>query len=218
MKWSSLSPIEDAELQLFAQQAYRYCIDWFGVPLDDNWRYVLVDGSFDGCAHNRILREYTIVIRSDYAYPEQKKAAIAHEMYHRMTLLKEGLRESAWIDEMLAFLVSQRILSNQGMLEYANLRLQRQLNSKYRLDLSSLQKAQRKRILFGLGGITYPQGFASAVACLGTELEAKLGWSTINYLVQCRTWEEWFAKLPPESKSDASALLGIDLCTMEKYI
>jgi len=205
----ALVAIEDVDLQRFAQQAYDHCVKWFGLPLDESWSYVLLNGTFDGCARSALLKEYTIVIRRTYVSSEPKKAAIAHEIYHRVTMLRKGLHRAVWIDEMLAFLAVQHILSAQGLLEYADFRLKHQCESQSILGLKNVQNVRRKRILLGLRGVTYPLGFGTAVACLGIELDNLLGWPTLCHLVQCQTWEEWFTILALEIQPQVKILLGI---------
>lgn len=207
--WKLISSIEDPELINFSQKAYIHCVKWFGEPDDEKWQCTLNYGYSNGCARNWLLREYVIVIRNTYKYAEQKKAIIAHEIYHRATMRRKGLRQSVWVDEMVAFLVSQQILRAENLSNYADLRIQRHLEKQVKINISHLHKVRRRRIIIGYPCANYPTDFGASVACLGTELEYLVGWSNICRLVNCTSWDDWLDGLPLESRSIVLALLKI---------
>ncbi|HZO90379.1 MAG TPA: hypothetical protein VFB38_18785 [Chthonomonadaceae bacterium] len=50
------SPIEDRKLEIFGHRAYELCVQWFGVPEDASWPYILLNGPRNACTRNRLLR------------------------------------------------------------------------------------------------------------------------------------------------------------------
>lgn len=202
-------PILQAEFISFAQVAYNSCVDWFGVPNDEKRKFVLVWGHFDGCCRNRLVREYTIVIRREYQHPEQIMAATAHEMYHRVTMWRRGLTQCVWTDEMLAFLASQKLLVLHGMTDYARLRYETLREHHKMLSMDSLRKCVRKRVTFGRRGVVYPEGFGESVARVGVELEALVGWDAICRIVKHTAWNDWLVEIDAITIPAVAKLLSL---------
>jgi hypothetical protein len=198
-----------SELRLFLSQTYQLYTEWFGIPIDARLPTVLVTGEFDACYRNRLLCEYTIVVRSDYESPEQRCAAIAHELYHRVTCRLGGLRRLQWLDEMLAFLASDHALRFNGMSEYADLRRDCYVNSTPRLTLAQAKRARSKRLALGFGGFRYPDGFGAAVALLGISLLEATTWSDIRSITRHRSWTDWLVSMPTEVRKRASQILEL---------
>ncbi len=121
----NLVEIQDPHLLDFSKQAYNWCVTWFGIPVDELWEYEILIASMSGCSRQKLFKYYTIYIDKRNKSIEQKMAIIAHEVYHRVTIPKNSLRRIVWVDEMVAFLVSDRILMMSGLEQYAEYRKQK---------------------------------------------------------------------------------------------
>ncbi len=117
--------IEDAELLDFSNQAYNWCVTWFGTPDDELLPYEILRAPMNGCSRHRLVKLYSIYINKNYKFQEQILATLGHEVYHRVTMQKNSLRRIVWVDEMVAFLISDRILMISGLAEYAEYRKQK---------------------------------------------------------------------------------------------
>ena len=203
------TPINDPDLLAFAGRTLSNLYTWFGHPCDPTWPVVIVYGGCEMCGRNRILREYSIVLRGAYPNEAMRLAALAHELYHRATMIRRGLRSQLWIDEMLAFLTSQRILELEGAGAYAEQRFQH-LHQRYQpLDLHVVQSVRTKRRWFG--PIEYPIGFSASVARLGVDLQRIVGWRAACSLVAHSDFADWLASLPADRRAPAATTLGIPL-------
>lgn len=200
---------EDESLHELAAWAFTENVEWFGLPTDSSWRHTIVRGPFSAMSSDPRSQQYLIFIRSSYRSSEQLCSAVGHEMYHRVTLCHNGLRRFVWVDEMMAFLVSQHLLMKKGFNDYAQLRLRVRFESDVIMGIKDLRSARRRRVWLGIKGIAYPEGFGAGVAALGTKVENLVGWEQMCRLVHCKTWEEWLAPLAPGVRQEVSDLLDL---------
>ncbi len=205
----NMNPIEGRELQLFAERVSEVYRDWFGPPADPHWPAVLVAAAFEKCVRNFVLREYTVSIYYKLEREEEKKASIAHELYHRATMRFPGLRKQMWLDELLAFLATMHILKREGLTEFAEAYRNSLCLGYAPMDVHSLQRSRTKRSWRTLGGIVYPPRFLATVANVGTALDNLLEWHEICGLVTYREWRQWLNTLPPDVRPQTIELLGI---------
>ncbi len=200
---------DDEDLYTFADVAYARYVEWFGPPKNPERPYKIKGGPYSGIGYDMFAREYVIVINKKYEYYEQCFATLAHEMYHRVTKHHRGLRQLLWVDEMMAEVSTRQLLCEQGYTDYADLRLQVDRQKVKQLNVSALKNAQRRRVLLGLRGFAYPEGFAEGVSLLGATLEKIVGWEQMCRLIHCQTWDEWLVILPDDVRLQVCRLLGL---------
>lgn len=203
---------QDEDLRAFAVAAYSQCVEWFGIPDDHRIGFSIVGGPYTALARDLISRQYVIVISNELRHAEPRFASIAHEMYHRVTMHRRGLREALWVDEMLAFLTTQRILCGMGFAEYADERLRRQREEASTMSVEQLRRARPlfRRYLW-LSAVAYPAGFTAGSGVLGARLLEVVGWEHTARMIACHTWEQWLALLPESQVPKAVTLLEISL-------
>jgi hypothetical protein len=202
-------PQSHTEIHRFAARAYEMCATWYGPPQDAHKPYTLLYGPCTALTLDPLKQVYRVVVSEGNQTDEQKCAAIAHEIYHRVTFLCAGLRRTLWVDEMMAFLTSQHVLIEIGFGDYAMTRRKAYTSRPLILAVDALGRAKRRRILFGIGGISYPEGFAAGVATVGCQLEDIVGWDHMRQVLACRDWQEWLLSLPPRKRAQAGRLLQI---------
>lgn len=204
-------PIEDEQqLRHLADRAYARLTEWFGNPHDETWPYRLMSAPFSGISRDPRKCEYIIFLPATYRYVEQRVASICHEMYHRVTVGMLGLHQQLWVDEMLAFMASQRLLRELGYGLYAKHRFGANYNPRNALSVSSLYRARRRRVLFGLGGFAYPPGFTAGIVMLSTRFEALLDWHDICQIVHFQDWFQWLQTVPSDVRPELRRLLQLD--------
>ena len=105
-----------AVVDQYADEAYRYCVRWFGSPKDAHkgWKVVQGEQSF----FRRSFGKPMITISKHATSKEQLCGDIAHEMYHRVTEGRKGLADELWVKETMAVLTSQWFQQNQGFKDY----------------------------------------------------------------------------------------------------
>jgi hypothetical protein len=192
----------DTSLQSFAITAYRCCTDWFGTPPDEDWPCHIVQFRSNSCRRSVLFHEYYITVMSTYKMAEQSKATIAHEIYHRVTRLRGGLRKLPWLDELLAFLASQHVLRANGLSDYAKTRIKHARYRNCHVDLRAVKAVPRWKYIFGM-----PTWFYDAVATAGAELDRVLEWSIICRLIHSQSWDQWLQHVPIEQRTYVRDLL-----------
>src|SRR5579871_6829573 len=197
--------VKDDQLNEFAAYCFETYVGWFGPQQGPQWPYEIVFGPSNMCLRNCILRRYEIVIMKSYETNKQKFASIAHEMYHCVTKNRSSLIRFLWVDEMMAFVTSQRILRQRGYHDYADLRLKVAIESPDCMDILALKKAKARKTMFQ---IIYPDGFAAGVNTLGAELEKLVGWEAMTRLIQCISWKEWLYALSADVRPPVCQLLA----------
>jgi hypothetical protein len=201
---------DEQQLRNYADFAFQRCCAWFGRPADADFRLCFVGAPFSGTSRSAKRRSYAIWISRQATSKEARLADLFHEMYHRVTMCCTGLRQELWVDETLAFLASQRLLQEAGLGQYAKLRLAFYFNPAKALAVPALKKARARKVLFGLYGVHYPEGFNEGVAVLGFRLDQLLEWEAICRLAVDKTWSEWLGQIRPELHGKLGELLMID--------
>jgi hypothetical protein len=107
--------VRDPDLLNYAARSFRRCAQWFGAPGDAARPTVLVLGLRPECVHEPGERRYDLYLQRD-TDPWQMRLQIGHEMFHRVC--SQG-RIFHWTHEMLACLVSVRLLREHGLNDYA---------------------------------------------------------------------------------------------------
>lgn len=187
------------DLYKCADAAYQYYVSLFGMPKDASWSYEIITAPSASVGRDPFRRMYIVAVRISEQNRERRLASAAHEMYHRVTLLRKGLhRQHLWVDEMLAFLATDKFLRDYGLRAYCDAELKRRYAMPHRLKIETLKGLRRRSNLFGLVRSQYPPDFASTIAVLGKTLEQLVGWENICQLVHCRTWQDWIASLPQQ--------------------
>jgi len=76
---------DEPELRAFGDRAYTHCVEWFGQPADPQRPYVLVRGVDRSSRYAPRGRLYYIVASRHCKTQSQRLAAVAHEMFHRIS-------------------------------------------------------------------------------------------------------------------------------------
>ena len=195
----------DPKLDAYADYAYPKCIAWFGPVQDPHWTYEINYAFRAGLTKDPFRKCYLIMLWRTCKEYEPLYDGIGHEMYHRVTNSRKGLRQIYWIDEMLAFLTAHHLLSDFGQGAYADY-LEQLYKEEAFLSLKELSEVQPAR---GIKRIFYfpPDGFVPGILRIGIALEKMVGWENICSLVHCRTWEQWLSSLPDAMRQEAHRLL-----------
>jgi hypothetical protein len=212
--WKYIKAIDfeykDEELDAIAPRIYARCVDWFGPPIDPNWPYQIMGGPFGTTTRDFFAKRYIITIPTDCKTLEQRVAVLAHEMYHRVTMHRDGLRRQLWIDEMMAEVTTLKFLREAGFTWYANQWLCSLYDNPPALDMRDLQRGSRhKSGLWNALGIEHHDEFYDKVALIGVELQRLVGWEQICRIVHCRTWDEWLASLSADLRAEVCDLLAL---------
>jgi hypothetical protein len=166
----------------------------------------VVHGPRTGCGWDPISRVYNIMIRKDVEAGGDRFAAIAHEVYHRVTWTR-WIHRVLYLDEMMAFLCTRQTLLETGYEELAD-EIDRQVRSVQNLPDVAILRRSRGRRPMGLIFNSYPNGFYPGVSNLGLDLLSLVGWSRLCRLAKCNDIDDWIAELPAESQSQVRALIG----------
>lgn len=200
--------INDAMLLSQVPRVYAMLVSWFGDPADLNVPCDIVLGPTSGAGRDWWTRRYVIMIANDASSDAERLSVLAHEMYHRVTSKRRGLNRLLWVDEMLAILCEQRILTQNTYTAYARLVFEA-YNTQQRMSTDDLADVRVRMGFLGWSNQPYPDGFIAAVLHLGNKLERVVGWDRLCNLVAVRSWEEWLAALPQDIRMEAKRLLPI---------
>ncbi len=197
---SSKEPLaNEKECEAYAKAAYQYCIGLYGPPADSKQAYVLTRGvsSDSGCSY--ILGKYTITLSPELETLDQLCMVIGHEMYHRITMRRKGLRRQIWIDEMLAFLTSLWFLQQQGFSSYAEYCIGACQESADSIDLNALRTFRRPPWHKRLRDLSqaYPENFYTDIARVAVALKRIVDGNDLCRILKATTVDEWIASLPP---------------------
>lgn len=195
------------DLELIGNRCYALCVRWFGVPPDASHNCRIIRGPNDCLRKSMITGNYILIVNKTYATAEQLYAVISHEMYHRVINSSKGLARNLWVDELLAFAVTQKTLEEFGFHEQIILR-NRHHTKGYALGAEELKKV-RKKLSLGLGYGAYPDGFNAGVATLAIKLQAMVEWRSICLLTKCDSWGDWLAALPGDLQYEISDLFAL---------
>ncbi len=198
--------------QDFAANAYQYCTELYGAPGDANTLYCLLNGMDDklsSCFCS--LGWYVIVLSPGLETVEQQCMVIGHEMYHRFTMHRKGLRCQIWVDELLAFLTSLWFLQQQGFSEYADAFIEGYTNSPGKIDLRVLREFRRPLWYIRLKnlGPVYPEDFYTEIARLGVALKSMVSRNDLCRIIKANSLEDWIASLPAEKQYGVCRILEV---------
>jgi hypothetical protein len=202
--------VSERELYEYAEFAQTKLIEWFGEPADMDWTYTIELYRYSALERDPFRHTYTIFLRKDYKSKEQFFADVAHEIYHRVTNWRSGLRRLMWVDEMIAFLATQHVLRGTGLSDYADVIKDHHYNrgnDEIPLNIRQLRRYNHRRPFPGILGSNYPKTFGNSVALIGLSLEEAVGWEAICRLTFAINWNEWYSWLSPDAASQARQLL-----------
>ena len=137
---------------------------------------------------------------------------IGHEMYHRVTMHRKGLRRQPWIDEVLAFLTSLWFLHHQGFSSYADFLTQKHQERDRKPDLAGLRAHRRSTWYERLRTLSrdYPEYFYSNLGHISRALNQIVDTNDLCRIIQSETLEEWIGLLPPEKQYGVCRLLEVE--------
>lgn len=194
----------------YAQAAYDCCVAWYGPPLNPQKPYCLqqVDGT-SSCSY--MFGKYCLMISRKATTPEQLCSVIAHEMYHRVTVKRQGLAKEMWVQEMMALLSSHWFLGQQGFTEYAEAVKKRWLDAEGKPDISLMCASRRRlgRDWLLRGGDWYTPEFTISVGRISYALMHLLNDNDLRRIIKAVTLEEWIASLPHEKQYGVCRLLEV---------
>jgi len=199
------------ECEAYAEDAFRYCVSLYGQPADAKRPYRLFKGTGEQSACSYSFGCYTILISPDCTTLEQQCMTIGHEMYHRVTMRRNGLRKQVWVDELLALLTSLWFLPQHGFSEYADDVLEGYTSSPVKIDLRKLREYRRPPWYVNLKtlGPKYPENFYTEIARLATALKHIVSGNDICRIIKANTLAEWIASLPEEKQYAVCCILEV---------
>jgi hypothetical protein len=197
--------VRDADLLHYADLARSWCAAQFGAPPDAARPAILLLGLRPECVFEPGERRYDLYLQRG-SDPWQLRLQIGHEMFHRVC--SRG-RIFHWTHEMLACLVSVRLLRRLGMDEYAERRESEWREEARLLPLPDMLAAD----LWTLG--VYPPGYYGRAFVTGEAVVAAAGWEATRRLARSvlpggltPDVEGWIARLPPEAAARVRAALA----------
>jgi len=93
------------ETKEFAAYCLQQCVEWFGAPPDLARPYKFETELLSCCTYHFLEKTYIIAFALADRFEVSKDRhwwVLAHEMYHRCTMRRRGMRRYVWVDEMLA--------------------------------------------------------------------------------------------------------------------
>ena len=196
--------VQGGDLQGYADLAYAFCADGFGPPRDAHRPTLLLLGLHPECAYEPEERRYDIYLQRG-SDPWQQRLQIGHEMFHRTC---SWGRVFHWSHEMLACMVSVRLLHRHGLPEYARIIEQNWLRDADKLSLAAMQATD----LWATS--CYPPGFYGRAYAVGVALTEAVGWDRLRPLARrfcpygAPDVDGWLAGLPPAVRARARAVLS----------
>jgi len=149
-------------------------------------------------------------IDKNYKTDEQLHAALMHEMYHRVTLGRDGLHRDTWVDEIIAFLAAHYGLIEFGMTEYASYRLSYLTREQVLLSLEDVKHAKQKSF-FEFSSSLFPEGYGGRIYRTAQELDLLVGWPQVRRMVDCRNWSDWLAPFSADIREKIILLLDLSV-------
>ena len=195
--------LQGGDLQSYAALAYAYCAESFGPPRDARRPTLLLLGLHPECAYEPEERRYDIYLQRG-SDASQLRLQIGHEMFHRVC---SWGRVFHWSHEMLACMVSVRLLHRHGQQEYARSIEQNWLREADKLSLSAMQATDL------WANPCYPPGFYGRAYAAGVALTEAVGWDRLRPLARrlgadvAPDVDGWIAGLPPALGARARAVL-----------
>jgi hypothetical protein len=194
--------VRDPDLLHYACLAEATCHRDFGKPADHQRPTLLLWGLRPECVLEPQERRYEIYLQygSD---PYQLRLQIGHEVFHRTC--SQG-RIFHWTHEMLACLVSVRLLRRNGWSEYAALMEEQYAGQAEQVTFAEMATADLSRT-------PYPAGLYGRAYVTGAALGEWVGWNSLCRLARCLDQGgapdlgAWQARLPPAEAQRVATLL-----------
>lgn len=202
--------VRDPDLLDYGELASTYCVRHFGSPHDRERPTLFVLGLRPECVREPADRRYDVYLQRD-SDPCQLRLQIGHEVFHRVC--SQGAIFH-WTHEMLACLVSLRLLKRYGMGEYAARREQEWLG-----EAAQLEPAQMLQVDLWQTPC-YPPGFYGRAYATGLALVQAVGWGHLCSLARCLSpqgapdLDRWVAGLSPDVAPNVRAALTQTLFSM----
>ncbi len=195
----------------FAADAYKFCTELFGPPADLHKPYRLINGTDEISACWYAIGLYTISLSPKCETIEEQCMMIGHEMYHRFTMHRKGMRQQLWVDELLAFLTSHSFLKRQGYSDYAESFAQMHTSPIGKLDIKKLRGYPRPSLYNRVKdmGLIYYEEFYFDIAQLFAALKTILGSKDIYPLLKASSLEQWIDSLPEEKQYCVCRILEV---------
>lgn len=112
-RMAAIQPYEvNEETKAFADHCLQKCVEWFGAPDDLVCSYRFNTDIYSRCLYYFPEKTYIIAFAPTDRFEVSKDRhwwVLAHEMYHRCTMRRGGMRKYVWVDEMLACATASRI-------------------------------------------------------------------------------------------------------------
>lgn len=194
--------VRDPDLTQYAALAYSACAADFGKPSDAQRPTLLLWGLRPECVLEPSDRRYDLYLQRG-SDPYQARLQIGHEMFHRVA--SGGGLVCHWTHEMLACLVSVRLLRRHGSAAYAE-----QMEREYREQAQLLSVADMLRA-DPWTDAAYPPGFYGRAYAVGEALIQAVGWDRLRRLARCcrspagaPDVQDWIASLPTPALQEAA--------------
>jgi hypothetical protein len=190
------------DLLQYAQQAERQLHADFGTPDDSHRSFRLFLGLRPECVLEPDEESYAIYLQHG-SDPYQMRLQIGHEMFHRVCSQGNVFH---WTHEMLACLVSVRLLNSFGIAEYAV-----QTDKEYQRQSQFCSLAEM--LTADLTAPVYPTGLYGRAYVTGKVLQEIVGWSTLCLLVRnvhnnrIPDIHQWLKQLPEAQRQVACQIL-----------
>jgi hypothetical protein len=194
----------DTDLLHYSHLAEASCRADFGEPSDAGRPTHLLFGQRPECVREPEDRRYDLYLHRN-SDPFQLRLQIGHEMFHRVC--SQG-RVFHWTHEMLACLVSVRLLRQYGMEDYAA-QMEREYETQAeRLAIDDMMRSD-------LTSPPYPEGLYGRAYVTGRSLSDAAGWHALCLLGRVRKGTDvpdvagWARRLSLEGNAQPGRILGI---------
>ena len=159
-----------------AADAYAYCTKLYGQPINPKRPYALIRGVGEASSCSYAWGWYIITLSPELGMIEDQCLTIGHEMYHRFTMHRTGLRRQVWLDETLAVFTSLGFLQQSEFSNIADAIISNSANYPVNIDLRKLRDFHKFPWYAGLMslGQKYPEDFYQNIVRLAVALKAIL--------------------------------------------
>jgi len=198
---------EDPQLEDFVSRCMVRYSTWFGPVTDPQCKMQVVLSHRTACGWDPVLGGYDIFIDKGLKTSEERLAAVAHEVFHRV-VWNSWLKYQLHLNEMLAFLTTQELLRFEGFQHYAENLENASIESDEILDPRALSEARPIRRF--LERTEYPEGFYPSVEVMGLKVRALVGWPELCRLVRSSGPLVWLQGLPADQRRSVAKVMGLD--------
>lgn len=200
--------VQSEKLHAVARSSYEICTEWFGPPADHAQGYKLIYDTRNQCVQPIGWGPYLIEIKKGYD-DEQYAAVIAHEIYHRVTIKRPGIRNKWWVDEMVAYAATRQAAPLLGYPEYATYMHKRHLENPDNFTPRAIRDICSRGIPFGMNTDACRLKMEQSFIGFSMRLEALVGWDAMRKIVGCLTWEEWLSGLTPDLREQVVTYFNV---------